>query len=183
MFGTRTEPTSQSFFLPRTNTNTKHCAAEAHRFTFLFFASFRNSHTEKRHTTHKLNAIDASSDNMLLLLGSSATARARRRLLILNFYRTQSSNFHGNTAHHTERNALLDDDDFQLLSAHQSGAGWSTLTIHTTIKGSTVAEQAGPYLILSSGENTAFRRSAQERGIPRDCARGKPDRTPLPARH
>lgn len=168
MFGTRTEPTSQSFFLPRTNTNTKHCAAEAHRFTFLFFASFRNSHTEKRHTTHKLNAIDASSDNMLLLLGSSATARARRRLLILNFYRTQSSNFHGNTAHSTERNALLDDDDVQ----HQSGAGWSTLTIHTT----------GPYLILSSGENTAFSRSAQEREIPRDCARGKPDRTPLPAR-
>lgn len=129
MFGTRTEPTSQSFFLPRTNTNTKHCAAEAHRFTFLFFASFRNSHTEKRHTTHKLNAIDASSFGIL-----RHGARTRRRLLILNFYRTQSSNFHGNTAHRTERNTLLDDDDFQLLSAHQSGAGWSTLTIHTTIK-------------------------------------------------
>lgn len=134
MFGTRTEPTSQSFFLPQTNTNTKHCAAEAHRFTFLFFASFRNSHTEKRHHTqtqrNRCFFRQYASSFGILRHGTRT-----RRLLILNFYRTQSSNFHGNTAHRTERNALLDDDDFQLLSAHQSGAGWSTLTIHTTIKG------------------------------------------------
>lgn len=135
MFGTRTEPTSQSFFLPQTNTNTKHCAAEAHRFTFLFFASFRNSHTEKRHHTqtqrNRCFFRQYASSFGILRHG----ARTRRRFLILNFYRTQSNNFHGNTAHRTERNALLDDDDGQLLSAHQSGAGWSTLTIHTTIKG------------------------------------------------